>query len=454
MRSSLVLASEKDPQILLCVLLKLLCQFSRADYAAIALSDDDDRQMLRLRACGRSGRIIPCDTSLNDQEGIDICPTSYMLHTGRTGKSMSTPDVERARPDPFYGSKAPRNLLCLPIMNQGQQAGVILLSSQAASNSMESANTREVVWTLATFAMIVTSNYSFTHRLKLEVDQRTKELTNALAHKTQFLSQVSHELRSPLSAVLGLSAVLEASPGLSTVQREHLRTIISSGEDLLGLINNVLDFAKLESHSVELERIPFNLRDVTEGALDIIASIAQKKGIEVCLISAFAKDPPALLGDPFRIKQILMNYLSNATKFVKEDSKGRVTVEWEYEVFEDQKVKCTLHVNDNGIGIPSAKMEKLFKSFSQVDESITRSYGGSGLGLVISKNLAQLLGGDCYASSEYGKGSTFSFSFICEKDEDIKEDLRRFPKPQYVFSSFHILCRVMMCRNHNAAISS
>ena len=314
MRSSLLLASERNPQLLLCQLLRILCQFARADYAAIAMPDDDDKSMLRLRACGRANRIVPCDISMNAQDSIEICPTSYMLHSARTGKPMDRHELARARPDPFYGTKMPRNLVCLPIMNQGQQAGVVLLSSMAASSSMESPNTREVIWTLATFAMIVTSNYSFTHRLKLEVDQRTKELTQALQHKTAFLSQCSHELRSPLSAVLGLSAVLEASPGLSTVQREHLRTIISSGEDLLGLINNVLDFAKLESHSVELERIPFNLRDVCEGALDIIASIAQKKGIEVCLTSPFTRDPPALRGDPFRIKQVLMNLLSNAVK--------------------------------------------------------------------------------------------------------------------------------------------
>jgi signal transduction histidine kinase len=235
-------------------------------------------------------------------------------------------------------------------------------------------------------------------------------------------------LRSPLSAVLGLSAVLEASPGLSTVQREHLRTIIASGEDLLGLINNVLDFAKLESHSVELERIPFSLRDLCEGALDIIASIAQKKDIEVCLVSSIARDPPALLGDPFRVKQVLMNLLSNGVKFTSE---GRVTVRWEYEEIDD-KIKVTLRIDDTGIGIPASKMDKLFRSFSQVDESITRSFGGSGLGLVISRNLAQLLGGDCTASSEYGKGSTFSFSFMCERDQEVKE-IKRFPEPQSCF---------------------
>lgn len=203
MRSSLALASEQDPQLLLCTLLRILCQFARADYAAIALSDEQDKSMLSLRACGKAGRIIPYDIPMSEDLSTEICPTSYMLHTARTGKSMDRHDLSRARPDPFYAGKVPRNLVCLPIMNQGQQAGVVLLSSStAASHSMDSSNAREVIWTLATFAMIVTSNYSFTHRLKQEVDQRTKELTQALQAKTQFLSQCSHELRSPLSAVL------------------------------------------------------------------------------------------------------------------------------------------------------------------------------------------------------------------------------------------------------------
>lgn len=428
MRSSLLLASEQDPDLLLCSLLRVLCQYARADYAAIALSDEDDKSMLRLRACGRAGRIIPCDTSMSDQHGIEICPTSYMLHTARTGKAMDRKDLAKARPDPFYGAKLPRNLVCLPIMNQGQQAGVVLLSSMAASSSMELNHTREVIWTLATFAIIVASNMTYTHRLSREVDQRTRELTEALQAKTQFLSQCSHELRSPLSAILGLSAVLEDSPGLSAVQREHLRTIENAGTDLLGLLNNILDFAKLESQSVELEHISFNLRDLVEGALDIIASIAQKKGIEVCLISPFSRDPPALLGDPHKVKQCLMNTLSNAVKFTEKS--GRVTVKWEYEVGEDKKYHVTLHVEDTGIGIPASKMDRLFKSFSQVDSSITRQHGGTGLGLVITRNLAQLLGGDCFATSEYGKGSTFSFSFVCDKDKDVQEEIRRFPKPQ------------------------
>ena len=148
----------------------------------------------------------------------------------------------------------------------------------------------------------------------------------------------------------GLAAVLEASSGLSDVQREHLRTITSSGEDLLGLINNILDHSRLESASVTLEEIPFTLRDVVEGALDSVAAVAQKKDLELCLISAYDSDPPGLIGDPFRIKQILLNLLSNAVKFTH---KGRVTVKWRWEEVPDQGVFLELDVEDTGIGIPA-----------------------------------------------------------------------------------------------------
>jgi signal transduction histidine kinase len=144
--------------------------------------------------------------------------------------------------------------------------------------------------------------------------------------------------------------VLEASTGLSDVQREHLRTIISSGEDLLGLINNILDHSRLESGSVTLESIPFSCRDVVEGALDSVAAVAQKKNLELCLLNPADADPPGLMGDPFRIKQILLNLLSNAVKFTH---KGRVTVKWRWETLDEGKVRVEMDVEDTGIGIPA-----------------------------------------------------------------------------------------------------
>lgn len=195
-------------------------QFARADYAAIGLVDEEDPNELILRAAGRSGRILAHDIKIGNAPD-DVCPGTYMMHVSRSGRvshqrgrlrsqfsliwqPMHRVDGgARVRVDPFYGGKPPRSLLCLPIQNRGVQVGVILLSSSATTSAqLESASAKEVIMALATFATTTTLNYSFTQRLQREVAQRTSELSNALQAKTQFLSQCSHELRSPLSAVL------------------------------------------------------------------------------------------------------------------------------------------------------------------------------------------------------------------------------------------------------------
>lgn len=229
--------------------------------------------------------------------------------------------------------------------------------------------------------------------------------------------------------------MLEASPGLSAVQREHLQTISASGQDLLALISNILDHSKLESNSVQLEYIPFSIRETIESVLDIIAPVAQSKNVELTVLSTLKSDPPGVIGDPFRIKQVLLNLLSNAVKFTPPGEVGkrtaRVTVDRTWEPLDGDLIRTSLAVADTGVGIPESKLNKLFRSFSQVDESITRSYGGSGLGLVISRDLARLLGGDCTVESEFGKGSKFTFTFVAKRDPSWRPTiLRKFATPQ------------------------
>lgn len=214
MTSSLSLASEQDPSVLLCTLLRILCQvsgpyiesspqYTMSDFAAIGLNDPHDRTALRIRAAGPSGHIVPHDLSIIEAADLEICPATFMLHVARTGQEITTSMLPTLRPEPFYGSKHPRSIIALPVLNQGNQVGVILLSSMNnLSTSAQSSSARGVVGCLATFASIAIFNNFFTKRLKQEVEERTRDLTSALAAKTQFLSQCSHELRTPLSSIL------------------------------------------------------------------------------------------------------------------------------------------------------------------------------------------------------------------------------------------------------------
>ncbi|WVF70314.1 hypothetical protein IAT40_005103 [Kwoniella sp. CBS 6097] len=436
-RESVSLANQDDPSILRVQLLEVLCQSIRAEYAALALYEStEEKKGLRLKTAGTCGHIESQDLIL-DGDGEHskavvkaVCPVTYMKYVADTAKAITKRSgLSKIGPDKFYGHHAPAAFACVPVVAEGRSLGILLLSSSKEFEHSLNPKELETINSLTALGVLFAERIDSTLSMRRDIEQQTRDLQDTLRAKTQFLSQCSHELRSPLSAVLGLSAVLDASPGLSGVQREHIQIIRSSANDLLGLINNILDHSRLESDSVVLERIQFSLRDVVETALDTIAPSAQAKNVEVCLTNAFDEDPPDLIGDPFRVKQIVLNLLSNAVKFTP---KGRVSIEWRFKVTDD-KVKIDLAVNDTGIGIPASKMNKLFKSFSQVDSSITRNHGGSGLGLIISKDLAKLLGGDCYAESEIDKGSTFHFSFVADVSaiKDTKWD--HFSQPKSCF---------------------
>ncbi|KAL7424814.1 hypothetical protein Q5752_000498 [Cryptotrichosporon argae] len=400
-----------------------------------------------LTAAGPFERLNAYNLDLDDGDAARLCPTTLLKHVWESEQSVYCPQEFPGMPnESFYSHRRPRTLMCIPVSTFGNKTGVILLSTTTYTISaavIEAA--KEVVIGVATYGCVAHSQLSFAERLQAGVDQRTRELTATIQAQSQFLSRCSHELRSPLSAIMGLAAVLQASADLSPVQREHVHTITASSEDLMMLISNILDHSKLDSGSVTLEQIPLNVRDIVETALHTIAPLAQSKDIELSLTTPYYKDPPGMIGDPFRVKQILINLLSNAVKFTptssvaREQGKGssKITVKWEWEELDDDRIRVKLDVSDTGMGIPRSKLDKLFKSFSQVDETITRSYGGSGLGLVISRDLARLLGGDCTVESEFGKGSTFTISFVAKKNPDyVPPKWARFPTPQSCF----VLC--------------
>ncbi|NVK75440.1 MAG: response regulator, partial [Oceanospirillaceae bacterium] len=249
--------------------------------------------------------------------------------------------------------------------------------------------------------------------LDRKVQERTSELETAkriveeaLEAKSSFVARMSHEIRTPINAVIGLSHLTLKTP-LSSSQKDHLHKILASGEVLLRLVNDVLDFSKIEAGKMALEVVPFSLDSIVQYAIDMNSLKAKEKNLSLN-VDISKSLPKMLLGDPLRIQQVLVNLVTNAVKFTEY---GGVSIRVYSETNIDNEMLLRCDVIDTGIGISKAYSDKLFKAFQQADDSITREFGGTGLGLTISRQLCELMGGDIWVKSEIGQGSTFSFTF-------------------------------------------
>lgn len=256
----------------------------------------------------------------------------------------------------------------------------------------------------------------WSRREKALIEAKTNA-ENTNRYKDTFLMNISHEIRTPMNAIVGLSEVLKDT-SLSSDQEEYVNTIRQSGSDLLGIINEILDLSKMEAGRVEIRPASFQLRECVESAAEMIAPKAAEKGIEFS-IQMDPNLPIYITADEMRVRQIMINLLGNAVKFTDQ---GRIDLKLEGETNEAGEYVLTIQVTDTGEGIKKRDQEKLFQAFSQVDESTARRHAGTGLGLMISRDLAQLMGGDISLNSVYGEGTTFTVTI---KPDDVSKEAIR-----------------------------
>ncbi|WP_166269058.1 response regulator [Marinobacter caseinilyticus] len=245
----------------------------------------------------------------------------------------------------------------------------------------------------------------------IELDFARKEALEASRIKSEFLANMSHEIRTPLNGIIGFTELLLKS-SLPKPQRDHLNTIRKSSEILLTIINDILDFSKIEAGKLILDRVPFQLRDIIEDVMMMLAPAAHSKNLDLVPL-VYHDVPDNVVGDPLRVKQVITNLVNNAIKFTQT---GEVVLRasLEEENIEGHRVTLRLSITDSGVGLSRAQQQSLFNAFSQADASTARQYGGTGLGLVISKRLVEEMGGKIGLDSELGKGSTFWFTLTSE----------------------------------------
>jgi len=277
-----------------------------------------------------------------------------------------------------------------------------------------------------------------------ELIKAKKVAENSRELQSQFLSHMSHEIRTPMNGVLGMARLLRGT-NQTKEQKKYTDAIYSSADNLMLIINDILDFSKIEAGKVVLEKVSFNIRERLNTLYDILTLKTNEKNISL----QFLIDdnvPDWLIGDPVRLSQVILNLTSNAIKFTEE---GEVIVTINAVTEKNDQITLHCRVKDTGVGIPQNKLHNIFSSFTQASSSTTREYGGTGLGLTISKQLIELQGGNMFVESEEGKGSTFGFSVKYQVDTENEDNIvQKSVQTEDVISPLLENLKVLLVEDH------